>query len=132
MIKCENGIMSGSYHVSWKTTNEDKDQVRVDAEIVLDGCPLTDMVKWAAKTRVIDRQKVERTMKAKDIPTKLKINIGEMGLGASSKKQPSMASILANVFIAQGMSQDKAIQKASELTKNPLKIAEALAKVGMI
>ena len=37
-ITCVNGILAGLYSVSWKTTNEFKDQVRVDATIDLTGC----------------------------------------------------------------------------------------------
>lgn len=130
-ITCVNGILAGMYSVSWKTTNEAKDQVRVDAVIDLTGCKLEDMIKWGIKSRVIDRQKVERTMTKEKIPTKLNIHVGEMGKGTGEKSQGIVVT-LANIMIANGVPSDKAIERATKVASDPVKLKEMMELVGML
>ena len=130
-VTCVNGVLAGLYSVSWKTTNENKDQVRVDATIDLTGCKLEDMVKWGIKSRVIDRQKVERTMAKEKIPTKLNIHVNEMGKGTREKSQGIVVT-LANIMIANGVPSEKAIERATKVANDPVKLKEMMALVGML
>ena len=130
-ITCVNGVLAGKYSVSWKTTLEDKTQVRVNATIDLTDCLLENMVKWGIKSRVIDRQKVERTMTSDKIPTTLNIHVNEMGKGTREKSQGIVVT-LANIMIANGVPSEKAIERATKVASDPVKLKEMMALVGML
>lgn len=132
------------YGLSMMTTREVSDGKRGEATtttteikfgIDFSGIPLDQMMQYAGATLTIRRQ---NGVWKKMTPAQIKqdenkiINWADMGKGGESTKAPNMVVILSNIMIDAGMAEDEAINKATELANDPVKMAEMLSRAGIL
>ena len=132
------------YGLSMTTTREVSDGKRGEAttttteikfEIDFNGIPLDLMMQYAGATLTIRRQ---NGVWKKMTPAQIKqdeykvINWADMGKGGESTKAPNMIATLANIMIANGMPEAKAVERAADIAKDPAKLKTMLEMAGML
>ena len=132
------------YGLSMTTTREVSDGKRGEATttttkikfgIDFNGIPLDLMMQYAGATLTIRRQ---NGVWKKMTPAQIRqdenkvINWADMGKGGESTKAPNMIVILSNIMIGAGMAEEDAINKATELANDPVKMVEMLSKAGLL
>lgn len=127
------------YGISITTTRQVKNevgQVVKDIKITInyDGMPVDQFTLWATSTAVIRQQ---NQVWKKQSPEEIKAYNGrtlswdEVGKTGKSSK-PSMAATLANIMIANGVPEAKAIERAADIAKDPAKLKAMLEMAGML
>ena len=132
------------YGLSMTTTREVSDGKRGEATtttteikfgIDFNGIPLDMMMQYAGATLTIRRQ---NGVWKKMTPAQIKqdeykvINWADMGKGGESTKAPNMIATLANIMIANGMPEAKAVERAADIAKDPAKLKTMLEMAGML
>ena len=116
--------------------NDQGEEVKgIKITVDFDGIPVDEFTKFGLATLVIRRQ---NNVWKKMTPSEIEADKGKtikwdvMGTNGTSSSRPSMAATLANIMIANGVPSEKAIERASELAKDPEKIKAMLEMAGML
>lgn len=116
-------------------TDPNRVTTKVKFTIDYDGISLDQMMQYAGATLTIRRQ---NGVWKKQTPEQIKqdedkiINWADMGKSGEPTKTPSIIVTLANIMINSGVSQDKAIERATKVANDPEKLAEMMKLVGML
>lgn len=119
-----------------QVTNDQKETVKdLKMTVDFDAIPVDELAKFATATLIIRRQ---NGVWKKQTPEQIKQDNGKtikwdsMGTNGSGSNRPSMAATLANIMIANGVPEDKAIERASDIAKDPAKLKVMLEMAGML
>lgn len=119
-----------------QVTNDQKETVKdLKVTVDFDAIPVDELAKFATATLIIRRQ---NGVWKKQTPEQIKQDNGKtikwdsMGTNGSGSNRPSMAATLANIMIANGVPEDKAIERASDIAKDPAKLKVMLEMAGML
>lgn len=119
-----------------QVTNDQKETVKdLKVTVDFDAIPVDELAKFATATLIIRRQ---NGVWKKQTPEQIKQDNGKtikwdsMGTNGSGSNRPSMAATLANIMIANGVPEDKAIERASDIAKDPAKLKAMLEMAGML
>ena len=123
--------------VSGRQVTNDVGETVKDIKIILDydRIPIEKLADYATGTLVIRRQ---NNVWKKMTPDAIREDIGKtiswdmMGSNSGTSQRPSIAATLANIMIANGVPQDKAIERASEVAKDPEKLKAMMELAGMM
>ena len=119
-----------------QVTNDQKETVKdLKVTIDFDAIPVDELAKFATATLIIRRQ---NGVWKKQTPEQIKQDNGKtikwdsMGTNGSGGNRPSMATTLANIMIANGVPEAKAIERATDIAKDPAKLKAMLEMAGML
>ena len=119
-----------------QVTNDQKESVKdLKVTIDFDAIPVDELAKFATATLIIRRQ---NGVWKKQTPEQIKQDNGKtikwdsMGTNGSGGNRPSMAATLANIMIANGVPEAKAIERATDIAKDPAKLKAMLEMAGML
>ena len=118
-----------------QVTNDQKETVKdLKVTVDFDAIPVDELAKFATATLIIRRQ---NGVWKKQTPDQIKQDNGKtikwdsMGTNGGTSR-PSMAATLANIMIANGVPEAKAIERATDIAKDPAKLKTMLEMAGML